>query len=413
MITIDTIAGKQISDSRGNPTLSVEVRLSDGSKGVFDVPSGASTGVHEAHELRDDGTPQGGVARALELIENEVTALLQGANPFDQAEIDRKLIECDGTSAKDRLGGNTLIGVSIACAKAAAASRGVEVWEYLHASFFDQVPPSFPRLYANLINGGKHASTGLAFQEYHVVPKTQNIEEASALIADIQEKLGTIVAERFGTVARGDEGGYALPVEDVRIPLALLDEAARAIGVRDAVDMALDVAASSFWNGERYVVGGAVYDEASMIELFKTLSASGGMLSIEDPFHEEAFDSFAHLRAGLPGVLVVGDDLTTTSDERLEKALEQGSVDALIIKPNQIGTLTETIETMKLARERGIRCIVSHRSGETLDAFIADLAYASGAFGIKLGARGPSEREAKYARLLAIFKKQKAHHISL
>lgn len=401
--TIHTITGKTILDSRGNPTLCVEVECDDGSTGSFSVPSGASTGAHEAHELRDNDTHHGSVIRALSHLEKDIALELIGYDVTDQAGIDKRLIELDGTPNKEHLGGNTLIGVSIACAKAAAASEGKEVWEYLHETYWCESKPAFPRLYANLINGGKHTEgTDLAFQEYHVVPKTDDPVAASKLIKKIQDRLDEVVMEQFGKVKKGDEGGYALPMRDVETPLQLLNDVAQYLNVRDKIDFALDVAASSFYKEETYLVGGVEYDEAMLVTLYENLTHHYGLLSIEDPFHEEAFDSFAELKERIPHTILVGDDLTTTNTERLSRAIASKSIGAIIIKPNQIGTLTETIETMKLAHQNDIKCIVSHRSGETMDTFISDLAYASAAFGLKLGARGPKEREAKYDRLRAI-----------
>lgn len=401
--TISSIKGERITDSRGNPTISVSVTASDGSTGIFSVPAGASTGIHEAHELRDGGT--GDVTGALALIANEIAPALLGMDVSAQEYIDRKMIALDGTPNKERLGGNTMIGISVACAKAAAHSAGKEVWQYLHDAHFADKESAFPLLYANLINGGKHAQTALAFQEYHVVPKTRNMKEASSLVARIQEELGRMIKERYGSAPIGDEGGYALPESNVETPLLLLEEASRAAGALEEVSFALDVAASSFFDKEKnaYEIAGTSYGNAELTALYDRLVIRFGLLSIEDPYQEEAFEAFAQLRGNTTSLFLrVGDDLTTTNKERLSRAIQEKSIDAIIIKPNQIGTLTETIETMKSAEENGIKCIVSHRSGETSDDFIADLAYASAAFGLKLGARGPSKREAKYSRLLSI-----------
>lgn len=402
--TIVSITGEEVRDSRGNPTLSITVSGSDGSTGTFAVPSGASTGTHEAHELRDGEAPHGGMTQALSLLEKEIAPALAGKSLYAQEDADRVLLLLDGTPNKKRLGGNTLIGVSIALLKAAAASKKKEVWQYLHDAYWSGKKAAFPRLYANLVNGGKHAATALAFQEYHVVPKTTNMRDSSSLIARIQERLGEEIIRQFGPVKTGDEGGYALSVSDIEKPLLLFRNAVFELGLKEQVDFALDVAASSFFNpGQReYVVGGAAYDVPKLADLYRYVSAKYSLLSLEDPFDEEDFAAFASLREHIGNTFRVGDDLTTTNKERLLRAIKERSVDAIIIKPNQIGTLTETVETMRLAEENGIRCIISHRSGETLDPFIADLAYASGAFGLKLGARGPAEREAKYARLLAI-----------
>ena len=403
-ITITSLRGESITDSRNVPTLLVTVLASDGSIGTFAVPSGASTGAHEAYELRDDGTAHCGVTHACEYISGEISQALIGKDIFNQQDIDDTLRKLDGTENKSRLGGNTLIGISIAVAKTASKASEKEVWEYLHDTYFSQRKTSFPRLYANLINGGKHATTPLAFQEYHVVPKVTSPRESSILIARIQENLLEVASTRFDSVVTGDEGGYALPLTDVVAPLVLLDEVVTGLGVREQVEFALDVASSSFYNTEKntYHVGNDDLDIPAMMALYTDIEHTFKLLSIEDPFDEEDFGSFSALPNSIGNVLRVGDDLTTTSKERLLHALQEKSVDALIIKPNQIGTLSETIETMLCAYEHDIKCIISHRSGETLDDFIADLAYGSGAFGIKLGARGPAEREAKYSRLIAI-----------
>ncbi len=402
--TIVSITGEAIVDSRGHPTLSITVMASDGSAGVFAVPSGASTGIHEAHELRDNDSKGGGVSRALALLEYEIAPVLVGKSLNSQVQIDMTLSLVDGTREKSRLGGNTLIGISIALAKAAAASEKKETWQYLHDTYFSDRKVGFPRIYANLINGGKHAHTELAFQEYIIVPKTNNMKEACSLISRIQENVSAIITERFGAVKRGDEGGYAVPVADVMEPLDILEKATENLGVRDEVDFALDIAASSFFNNEsgKYMIDGKSYDVPAMVNLCEKISKKYNILSLEDPFSEDDFAAFATLAGHIGNTIRVGDDLTTTNAERLEEAVHRKSIDAIIIKPNQIGTLMETIDTINHAHSNGIKCIVSHRSGETLDDFIVDLAYACGAYGIKIGARGPAEREAKYSRLLAI-----------
>jgi enolase len=402
-VVVSDVFAESIADSRNIPTLRVTVIGSDGSKGMFSVPSGASTGIHEAHELRDDGTSHGGVTKACELINTEIVNAIQGISLFAQKEVDMVMRNLDGTETKSRLGGNSLIGVSIALAKAAASSKKVPVWKYLHDVYFSDRQLEFPRLYANLINGGKHASTALAFQEYHVVPKTKIPSEALQIIQTIQEALKSHAEHRFGVLSVGDEGGYALPYTDVIAPLTLLKEVVEELGLQEQVDFALDVASSSFYDvdAQVYRIDNVPYSSETLTKLYETIAGRFPMVSVEDPFNEDAFDDFAQLKRSVT-FLRVGDDLTTTNKSRLEQAIRLDSVDALIIKPNQIGTLTETIETMLCAFNNGIKTIVSHRSGETMDDFIADLAYASGSFGIKAGARGPKEREAKYTRLLAI-----------
>jgi enolase len=403
-VTISSVKGERILDSRNVPTLLVTVTASSGLSGSFAVPSGASTGIHEAHELRDDGSSHGDVRIAISLIEGEIQRALIGRDVTSQKVIDDILIALDGTETKSRLGGNTLIGVSIATAKVGALSREIPLWKYLHESFFQEKTPSFPRLYANLINGGKHAKTKLVFQEYHIVPKASSLEESLQILTKFQNVLFAKIQERYGELVIGDEGGCALPVSSVTEPLGLYEEVREELVLNDRIDFALDVASTSFYDEgtKLYHVGDEDKDTAGMHALYEELLTTYHLLSIEDPFYEEDFKAFTESKRYFGASLRVGDDLTTTSVTRLKKAIEEGCVDALIIKPNQIGTLTETIATMRLADAHGIKCIVSHRSGETMDSFIADLAYASGAYGIKAGARGPKEREVKYARLLEI-----------
>ncbi len=403
-VTITKVQGEAIVDSRSVPTLQVTVVGSDGSKGVFQVPSGASTGRNEAHELRDDATSHGGVTCAIEVIAKKIEPALLGLPLTEQRTVDELLIRLDGTEHKEVLGGNTLIGVSVALLKAAAQSEGVEVWQYLHDTYFAKLQVGSPRLYMNLINGGKHAKTSIAFQEYHVVPRSTSVTEALTQGTSIQEALHVHLVTKYQGVTVGDEGGYSFDVSSIEEPLRILKEVTESLSLLEEVDFALDVAASSLYDKERnaYYFDTRYYTRDELLEVYCHLVSMYPIVSIEDPFHEDDFESFAMLRAKCPSLIVVGDDLTTTNSTRLTMACDAKSINGIIIKPNQIGTLTETFETILSAESLGVRTIISHRSGETGDNFIADLAYAVGAFGIKAGARGPKEREAKYARLLAI-----------
>lgn len=404
MHTIASIQAEIINDSRNIPTLSVEVTTNTGAIGVCMVPSGASTGKYEAYELRDDGTSHGNVSKAKELINTVIKEALLGKNVSDQKEIDAVLISLDGTSNKQKLGGNSILGVSVACAKAAAKAEGKEFFEHLRTLADVKEGAPHPSLYFNLINGGKHASTKLAFQEYHLVPTVSSVKEALEIAERVQNALGDIVKEKYGEVARGDEGGYAVPTENIREPLELLSEAVKKVGVENQVMFALDVAATSFYDEatSMYQIGDEKHTKDELHDTYISLAESFPLLSIEDPFYEEDFEAFAQLKEALPNVVIVGDDLTVTNISRVEKAFEMKSISGLIVKPNQIGSLSETIDTIKYAQENGIKCIVSHRSGETLDDMIADIVTAFHTFGMKSGARGPKEREVKYARLSAI-----------
>lgn len=414
MNKITKILAEEIHDSRGNPTLKVTVWVGD-SVDSFSVPSGASTGANEAHELRDsDGK---GVQVALEKVNNIIAPALIGANVLNQKEIDRIMLVLDGTKNKDNLGGNSMIGVSIACAKVAAKVSEVEVFEHLRT--LSEIKPSrrTPHLYMNLINGGKHvhrspsatlgtSDKSLAFQEYHVVSNTEDIAEAVEIGIKIQNSLKEIILGELGedSLVLGDEGGYAPQISDIRKPLEYLEKALKMNGFENKVRLALDVASSSFYSDGMYKVADKEITKEELTQIYDSLIKEFDLISIEDPFDEVDFESFAKLKEDQDGLIVVGDDLTVTNKILLQEAIEKESVNGMIIKPNQIGTLSETLETMRLARENDIELIVSHRSGETDDDFIADLAYAFGCYGLKSGSPVKPERMVKYQKLIEISK---------
>lgn len=401
---ITDIIAEQIFDSRSNPTLKVSVYVGNITDS-FSVPSGASTGKYEAFELRDDKTGKGTMVRAIEEINEVIKNALVGIDVDQQEVIDKKMIELDGTAQKVKLGGNSMIGVSIACAKTAAKINNTETYEYLRTLSDINKSRDKPLLYFNLINGGKHASSSLAFQEYHIVPQRETIENNVQICREVQIKLDEIILKKYGNLPiKGDEGGIALSVDDVIEPLNLLKEAVDGLGYTDSVMFALDVAASSFYKNNAYTFSNRDWSRDEMIELYKKITTDFPIISIEDPFDEEDYDGFSQLKAAIPNVKIIGDDLTVTNVIKLKEAVDHNCIGGIIIKPNQIGTLTETLATIKLARLDNIDCIVSHRSGETMDDFIADLAYAFGCFGIKAGALGPKERNVKYDRLIKISK---------
>ncbi len=403
MNKITKILGEEIKDSRGNPTIKVTVWVGEVSSS-FAVPSGASTGAHEAHELRDaDGK---GVKKAVSQVNEIIAPALFDKNVLNQKEIDSIMIGLDSTQNKDNLGGNSMLGVSIACAKVAAIVSRKETFEYLQELAEIKSSRKVPYLYMNLINGGKHAKNNLAFQEYHIVPETEDPEEAVEMGMKIQNSLKEIIIKDLGeeSVILGDEGGYAPKISDIKKPLDFLVQAINENNLTNKVRLALDVASSSFYQNEKYFVDRKEISKEELFEIYKTLIKEFNLLSIEDPFDEEDFDSFGLLKDENRGLKVVGDDLTVTNKILLQKAIEKKSINAMIIKPNQIGTLTETLETMKLARENEIELIISHRSGETDDDFIADLAFAFNCFGLKAGAPTKPERMVKYKRLIQITK---------
>ncbi len=415
---ITKILAEEIKDSRGNPTIKVTVWVGDMS-GSFAVPSGASTGAHEAHELRDsDGK---GVKDAIDKVNNVITKALIGQDVLNQKEIDRIMIELDSTPNKDNLGGNSIIGVSIACAKVAAKVSSLETFEYLRT--LKEIKPSrkTPHLFMNLIEGGKHtlqqgsgqAKNNIAFQEYLLVTNTENIKEAVDIGIKVQNSLKKIIIKELGeeSIILGDEGGFAPQISDIRKPLLYLTEAIKQNNLQDEVHLSIDVASSSFYKPASplsqggdglYKIDGREITKEELMDIYESLIKEFNLLSIEDPFEEEDFESFVEFKKLKRNLLIVGDDLTVSNKKLLQKAIEYKSINAIIIKPNQIGTLTETLETMQLARENDIELIVSHRSGETDDDFIADLAYAFNTFGLKAGAPTKIERIVKYNRLIKI-----------
>ncbi|MCX6747676.1 MAG: phosphopyruvate hydratase [Candidatus Nomurabacteria bacterium] len=398
---IEKIEAVEIVDSRGNPTLKVTVFSGDMS-GSFSVPSGASTGIHEAHELRDvDGK---GVKNAVEKVNTIIREALIGMSPLDQKGIDAKLLVLDGTTNKENLGGNSMIGVSIACLKLGAKVSGLETFEYIRKYYQDRENSKILHLYLNLINGGKHAKNNLAFQEYHIVTSVESAKEAVEIGLKIQDSLEKIIIRELGeeSVVLGDEGGFAPKIEDVRMPLVFLTEAIKENNLEDKVRLALDVAASSFYENGKYNIAGQIVSTEELFSIYESLINEFNLISTEDPFQEEDFESFRKLREKYPDLVVVGDDLTVTNKNLLGKAISSDSVGGMIIKPNQIGTVSEMMETIDLAISKNIKLIISHRSGETDDDFIADLAFALKTFGLKSGSPRKTERMVKYERLIKI-----------
>ena len=398
---ISKILAEEIKDSRENPTIKVSVFVGDISDS-FSVPSGASTGIHEAHELRDvDGK---GVQNAIKKVNTVIASALVGQDVLNQKEIDRLMIELDGTKNKDNLGANSMVGVSIACAKTAAKVTNQEVYQYLQTLIEIKPSRKVPYLFINLLEGGKHTDNGLAFQEYHVIPNVEDATEALDMSIKIQNTLKEIITKDLGeeSLVLGDEGGFAPKTKDIRKPLLYLTEAIKQNNLQDKVYLSLDVASSSFFKDGIYEIAEKKVTKEELFVIYKSLISKFNLFSIEDPFDEEDFESFKKIKDVKDSLFIVGDDLTVSNQILLKKAIEKGSVNAMIIKPNQIGTLSETLETMRLARENNIEIIVSHRSGETNDDFISDLAYAFSCFGLKTGSSFRPERMVKYKRLIEI-----------
>ena len=402
------VEARQILDSRGNPTVEVDVWLEDGSFGRAAVPSGASTGTYEAVELRDGGEAYGGkgVLKAVENVVEVIAPEVVGLDALDQAAVDRVLVELDGTPNKGRLGANAILGVSLAVARAAASSVGLPLYRYLGGVDARLLPVPL----MNILNGGRHADNNVDIQEFMVVPAgAERFADALRMGAEVFHALHRVLSDRGLATGVGDEGGFAPNLESNEAALDVLMEAIQRAGYRPGEDvaLALDAAASEWYRPEEgvYVLAGQgqrlTADE--LIEMYARWLDRYPLVSLEDGLAEEDWDGWRRLTERLGGRLqLVGDDLFVTNVERLRRGIQAGAANAVLIKVNQIGTLTETLLTMETAAAAGYRNIVSHRSGETEDVTIADLAVATRAGQIKAGAPSRSERVAKYNQLLRI-----------
>ena len=404
---IEELTAREILDSRGNPTVEVTAYLDDGSSGTAAVPSGASTGAHEAVELRD-GDPRRyggkGVLKAVANVNGEINQKLQGVDATDQRLVDRILIELDGTPNKSRLGANAILGVSLATAVAAANSLGVPLYRYLGGANAHRLPvPMF-----NILNGGKHAADSTDFQEFMVMPVgAETFAEGLRMGAEIYQALKAVLHDRGAATSVGDEGGFApsLPgnEEAVQVVLEAIERAGYKPG-EDAV-LALDPASTELFSNGQYTLAKEkrVLSTAEMIDHWANWVEKYPIRSIEDGLAEDDWAGWAQLTERLGGrCQLVGDDLLVTNPERIRRAIREKAANSVLVKLNQIGTLTETLEAVETAQRAGWTAVISHRSGETEDTFIADLAVATGAGQIKTGAPGRGERTAKYNRLLQI-----------
>ena len=400
---VTRVHARQILDSRGNPTVEVEVTLDSGAVGRAAVPSGASTGRFEAVELRDGdaGAYLGkGVLRAVENVEREIGPALAGVSADDQSGLDRLLLELDGTPNKSRLGANAVLGCSLAAAKAAAAEAGVPLYRWLGGDEARVLP--VPML--NVVNGGAHAQNSLDLQEFMVVPAGASaFSEALRIGAETFHRLKELLHERGLATGVGDEGGFAPDLGSSEEAIAVVLEAADRAGHADRVGIALDPAATEIYAEGRYRLEGRELDGPGMAALWEELCGRYPIVSIEDGLAEDDWSAWRLLTERLGRrVQLVGDDLFVTNVERLRRGIDEGVANAILVKVNQIGTLTETLQTVDLARANGYAAVMSHRSGETEDTTIADLAVATGVGQIKTGAPSRSDRVAKYNQLLRI-----------
>jgi enolase 1/2/3 len=406
MSAIEHVHARQIFDSRGNPTVEVDVRLSSGAWGRAAVPSGASTGTREALELRDGGSAYGGkgVSRAVDNVNGEIAQAVAGLDAVDQRGLDDAMIRLDGTDGKTRLGANALLGVSMAAARAAAADADEPLWRYLGGEDASLLP--VPTM--NVLNGGVHADNPVDFQEFMVAPVgAGSFAEAMRLGTEVYHELHRALKKRGLAAGVGDEGGFAPALESNEAPLELLVSAIGSAGYRPGDDIAicLDPAASEFFKEGRYELAGEgrSLSPEEMVEYWSAIADRYPVVSLEDGMAEGDWEGWRRLTEEVGDrVQLVGDDIFVTNPAILREGIERGVANSILIKLNQIGTLTETLDTIALAREAGYRAVISHRSGETEDTFIADLVVATGVGQIKTGAPARSERVAKYNQLLRI-----------
>ncbi len=407
MPAIADIIAREVLDSRGNPTVEAEVVLDDGSTGRAIVPSGASTGAHEAAELRDGDRARfggKGVRRACAHVEGEIFDAIGGMDAAEQVKIDQTMIELDGTPNKARLGANAILAVSLAVAKAAAAAHGLPLYRYVGGTFARTLP--VPQM--NIINGGKHADNPIDIQEFMIMPVAAGTgADAVRIGAEVFAALKKALHDAHHNTNVGDEGGFAPNIGSADEALAFIAKACEAAGHRVGEDIvfALDCAASEFYHDGNYVLAGEgkTLDSAGMVDYLAGLAAKWPIVSIEDGCHEDDWDGWKLLTDRLGAkVQLVGDDLFVTNPERLRMGIERGTANSILVKVNQIGTLTETLEAVETAHRAGYTAVMSHRSGETEDATIADLAVATNCGQIKTGSLSRSDRLAKYNQLIRI-----------
>ncbi len=407
MSEIISIYGREILDSRGNPTVEVEVYLESGFMGTAAVPSGASTGEYEAVELRDGDSERymgKGVLNAVKNVNEIIAPELVGFDAEDQALIDQIMLELDGTDNKSKLGANAMLGVSLACARAAAAEQGVPLYKYLGGPNARLLPVPM----SNILNGGSHADNNVDLQEFMIMPVgAETFSEGLRMNTEVFHSLKNILKEQGLNTAVGDEGGFAPDLKSNEEALEIIIKAIEASGYRpkDDIMIALDPASSEFYENGKYNLKaeGKKLSTEEMVDFWVDLVDRYPIISIEDGLDENDWEGWKLLREKLGNkIQIVGDDLFVTNVERLKRGIEEKSANSILIKLNQIGTLTETLDTMEMAQKAGFTCVVSHRSGETSDTFIADLAVALNAGQIKTGSLCRSERIAKYNQLLRI-----------
>lgn len=406
---IKQVRAIEVLDSRGNPTLKAYVTSSSGKTGEAFVPSGASTGTHEACELRDGDMNRyhgKGVKKAVGNVNNKINKLLQDKNLENLEEIDKLMIEADNTENKTKLGANAILSVSLAAARCLAFENKQTLWKTINKYYFNKAKPGFPRLMVNVINGGKHAGWNFDIQEFMICPKNNKPGKSAAAASEIFHSLGNILKDKKLSTLVGDEGGYSPALSSNEEVFEYLIRATKKSGYKKTdIDFAVDVAASEFYKKNGYFLKkkNKTLSTKELLQYYLSIKKKYNLISYEDPFAEDDWQGFELITEKLGrNTLIVGDDLLVTNPKRIKQAIDQKAANAVLIKVNQIGTLFETVEAINLARKAGWDVVISHRSGETEDAFIADLAYACHADFIKTGSMSRSDRLAKYNRLLEI-----------
>jgi len=412
---IQNISAVEILDSRGNPTVKAYVELENGIVTSASVPSGASTGTHEAVELRDGDVSRymgKGVQKAVENVESIISPHLKGMSVESLQQIDEKLLELDGTENKAKLGANAILAVSLSAARACAQAQNKHLWHIIHEQYFPSISPAFPRLFANLVNGGKHADWNFDIQEFIISPLESRPSQSVRIASEIFHSLGKLLKEKnLGTLV-GDEGGYSPKLSSNEEVFEYLQNAIQRAGyTTQNISIALDCAASEFFDKQnnQYILKkqNKSVSGRELIAYYLTLIEKYHVFSFEDPFFEDDWDSFVSFTSQVaPNTLVVGDDLFVTNPKRINTGIEKKAANAVLVKVNQIGSLYETVEAINLCKKNNWKTIISHRSGETEDSFIADLSYACAADYIKTGSMSRSDRLAKYNRLIEIERRE-------
>ena len=409
-MNIAKISAIEILDSRGNPTVETYVELEDGTIGKASVPSGASTGAHEKVELRDGDETHyegRGTLKAESHVDKEINEALKGIAIENLSDIDSSIIKLDGTIDKSRLGANAILSVSLACARTLSLYKKEPLWKIINESYFPDSKAHFPKLMVNIVNGGAHANWNFDIQEFMIIPQSDSPSSAVETADEVFHTLGEILKQSGLSTLKGDEGGYSPELNSNEEVFEKIQEAVKTSNHEQDIKYGVDVAASELFKEGAYVFKkqNKSMNSDELSAYYRELQSKYGIYSFEDPFAEEDWSAFSKFTQELgTSSLIVGDDLYTTDPVRIQKGIDARATNAVLIKPNQIGTLKETVDAIKLAKNAGMKVAISHRSGETEDSFIADLAYACGADYLKAGSMSRSERLAKYNRLIEIEK---------